>query len=111
MFAMCAENVDRLCSMDCSSPTSASTRSNTRTTLPSSAGMCRPHCAIRHSSPSVLSVTVLPPVFGPVMTRVSNCWPSSTLMGTAFAGSSSGWRARRRTIPPRRRTSGRAALI
>ena len=24
---------------------------------------------------------------------------------------SSGWRARRRTIPPRRRTSGRAALI
>ena len=35
-------------------------------------GGSRPHCTISVSSPSVLSVTVLPPVLGPVMTSVSN---------------------------------------
>ena len=40
---MWAEKVDRLCSMDCSSPTSARIRSNTRTVEPLSAGMCKPH--------------------------------------------------------------------
>jgi hypothetical protein len=40
-------------------------------------------------------VTVLPPVFGPVMTSVSNSPPSETSIGTAVSFGSSGWRARR----------------
>ena len=111
VLAMCAEKVDRLCSMLCSSPTSASTRSNTCTALWSPAGMCRPHWAIRHSSPRVFSVTVLPPVLGPVMTSVSYAPPSATVTGTALAGSSRGCRARFRSMPPRFRTSGRPASM
>ena len=38
------------------------------TLLPSAAGMCIPDWAIKQSKPVVLSDTVLPPVFGPVMT-------------------------------------------
>ena len=32
-------------------------------------------------------------MFGPVITRVSNFSPSEILTGTAFLGSSNGWRA------------------
>ena len=46
-------------------------RSNTGMAPSVGAGMCRPHCAMRVSRPMVFSVTVLPPVLGPVMTRVS----------------------------------------
>ena len=92
---MCAENVDSDCSMLCSSPISAMISSNTGMVLPSAHGMCRPHCVIAESKPMVLSVTVLPPVFGPVMTSVSNSPPSVTSIGTAVSFGSSGWRARR----------------
>ena len=59
----------------------------------------------------VFSVTVLPPVFGPVMTNVSKVVPSDTVTGTALAGSSSGCRARRRSMPPFFRTCGRPASM
>ena len=57
--------------MLCSSPMSASTALNTGTQLPSATGRCSPQAAMTHMRPIVLSVTVLPPVFGPVMTKVS----------------------------------------
>ena len=67
MLATCAENVLRLASIDCSSPMSANIDRKTGSRDPSAAGMRRPACAISASSPAVLSATVLPPVFGPVM--------------------------------------------
>ena len=96
MFTMWEEKVDRLWAMDCSSPTSASTRSNTLTRLSSPTGMWRPHWAMRVSRPMVLRVTVLPPVLGPVITRVSKSSPSIRSLATALSGSSRGWRALRR---------------
>ena len=95
VFVMCAENVDSDCSMLCSSPMSAMISWNTGMVLPSAHGMCRPHCVMAASRPMVLSVTVLPPVFGPVMTSVSNSPPSETSIGTAVSFGRSGWRARR----------------
>ena len=68
MFDIWAENVDRLCSMLCSSPMSTKTLSYRPTLHPSEAGMNNPHLLMRTVSPSVLRATVLPPVFGPVMT-------------------------------------------
>ncbi len=67
MFVMWLLNVDSDCSMLCSSPMSAKTASNTGTRLPRSAGTGSPACAISESSPAVFSATVLPPVFGPVI--------------------------------------------
>ena len=64
----CPENVDSDWAIDCSSPMSASTSRNTGSTEPASAGTWSPAWCIRASSPSVRSATVLPPVFGPVMT-------------------------------------------
>jgi hypothetical protein len=62
-----AENVLRLAEIDCSSPMSANTHRNTgRGAL--LGGICRPACAISASRPAVFNATVLPPVFGPVMT-------------------------------------------
>ena len=75
MFTMWEEKVDRLWAMDCSSPMSESTWSKTITELPSSTGMWRPHWAMRVNRPMVLRVTVLPPVLGPVITRVSKSPP------------------------------------
>ena len=69
MLVIWEEKVERLCSMDCSSPMSANTSSNTESSVPSSAGTCRPACIISVNRPTVLSVTVLPPVLGPVITR------------------------------------------
>ena len=62
------ENVESDWAIDCSSPMSAKTSSQTGRRLPAAAGMCRPAWCMRLSSPSVRSVTVLPPVFGPVTT-------------------------------------------
>ena len=90
---MCDENVDRLCSIDCSSPMSANTSSNTAISLPNCAGICMPDCAISVSRPTVFSVTVLPPVFGPVITSVVKSSPIHRLDGTTFSGSISGCRA------------------
>jgi hypothetical protein len=64
---MCDENVDSDCSMLCSSPMSARTPSKKLSLLSSDAGTISPDMAIRVIRPSVLSVTVLPPVFGPVI--------------------------------------------
>ena len=72
ILVMWAEKVDKDCSMLCSSPISASTWSNKDTALPSDTGIIRPHMVIKVRSPTVFSATVLPPVLGPVMTRVSN---------------------------------------
>ena len=69
MCVMCDEKVERLCSMLCSSPMSARTCSNTDSFEPSSAGIAMPACAISVSRPVVFSETVLPPVFGPVISR------------------------------------------
>ena len=111
MVTMWEEKVERLCSMLCSSPMSARTRSKTLTALRSSAGMWSPHWAMRVRRPRVLRLTVLPPVLGPVMTRVSKVCPSSMVMGTALPLSSRGCRAWRRLTPPLRRISGRVAFI
>ena len=94
-----AEKVERFCSMLCSSPISARIWLNTGRLLPSSAGICNPHWFMAASRPMVFMDTVLPPVLGPVITRVSKLSPSSRLMGTALLWSSKGCRARRRTMP------------
>lgn len=76
--------------MLCSSPMSARTSSKTESSLLSDAGIIRPHIAISEKRPIVLSVTVLPPVFGPVITSVSKLVPSSISVATTFSGSMSG---------------------
>ena len=88
--------MDRDWAMDCSSPMSESTRSKIRTVESAPAGMCRPHWAMRVMRPMVFRVTVLPPVLGPVIIRVSKVSPSSRSLATAFFLSSSGCRAFRR---------------
>ena len=77
-FLRCALKVERLASMDCSSPMSASTSSNTGIVLSAPTGAGMPACDIIDTRPSALSNTVLPPVFGPETSSVR----------------SSGWRAR-----------------
>ena len=96
MLVMWEEKVDRDWAMDCSSPMSASTREKIRTVESSLAGIWRPHWAMRVIRPRVFSVTVLPPVLGPVMTRVSKRSPSSRSLATAFFWSSKGCLAPRR---------------
>jgi len=95
---MCPENVERDCSMDCSSPISANTSLKTLRREPDCAGICKPDCAMSTSKPTVLSVTVLPPVFGPVSTTANVSRSKTTSIGTAFSRSSSGCRARRSSI-------------
>ena len=81
MLRRCAENVERLISIDCSSPTSASTWSNTGN-VASSAGGRRPDWCSSAARPSVFSATVLPPVFGPLTTSTRRS-PRSRSIGTA----------------------------
>ena len=64
----CPEKVESDWAIDCSSPMSAKMSRQTGSRLPGSAGMWSPAWCIRLSRPSVRSVTVLPPVFGPVTT-------------------------------------------
>ena len=81
-------------------------RRKTGSVEPGPAGTCSPACAIRASSPAVLSATVLPPVFGPVISSARAAAPSAMSTGTGLAGSllanrattvriSNGWRALR----------------
>ncbi len=80
-FSMCAENVERSAAMDCSSPISASTRSK----IPSRAACAAtgiPDCAASTASPTVFNATVLPPVFGPLMTSTVSSLPNDKLSGT-----------------------------
>ena len=93
MLVMWEEKVERDWAMDCSSPISESTRSKIRTVESAPAGICRPHWAMRVMRPMVFRVTVLPPVLGPVIIKVS---PSSRSLGTAFFLSSSGCLALRK---------------
>src|SRR5712692_240816 len=97
-FSMCDENVERSAAMDCSSPISTSTRSNSGSSARSAAtGM--PDCAASAASPTVLSATVLPPVLGPLITSTVSSPPSSSVIGTTARpsrrslSSSTGWRA------------------
>ena len=77
------------------------------------AGGRRPDWWSSAARPSVFSATVLPPVFGPLITSARR--PSrSRSIGTAVARSSSGWRApssrtSSATSPPRRASPARAA--
>ena len=82
VFVMCAENVERFCSMLCSSPISAYTSVNTPSSERSSAGMCSPDCPISVKSPTVFRETVFPPVFGPVTIKRSKSAPKWTSIGT-----------------------------
>ena len=82
---MCDENVDKLCSMLCSSPMSTYISSNIPITLFSEAGIIIPHIAISTSNPAVFSETVLPPVLGPVTISEEYCPPSSMDIGTTFS--------------------------
>ena len=101
----CAEKVERLSAIDWSSPMSASTRSKTGSRA-RAAGTRRPHWCSIASRPSVLSATVLPPVLGPDTTSART--PSSgRSIGTAEAGSSSGWRAARSSTSPPARPGSR----
>ena len=107
MLVMWPEKVDRLCSMLCSSPISAYTWSNTLSVVPRLAGTCRPLCAISVSSPTVFSVTVLPPVLGPVTIRVVKSSPIHRSQGTTVSRGISGCRARTRRMCPRSFMCGR----
>ena len=72
---------------------SAKMLSNTHIELWADAGICIPDCAISVSSPTVFSVTVFPPVLGPVISSVVYSFPILMLIGTAVCGSNSGWMA------------------
>ena len=63
---MCAEKVESSASIDCASPMSARNAVKTGK-LAAAAGTGRPAWAIIASRAVVLSVTVLPPVLGPLM--------------------------------------------
>ena len=70
--------------MLCSSPMSSYIASNVPITVPSLAGNGSPSQAIAIMTPAVLRVTVFPPVFEPVITRVENFSPQETETGTAL---------------------------
>ena len=75
-------NVDSDWATDCSSPMSAKTSPNTGRRVPASAGTCSPDWCIRLSRPRVRRATVLPPVFGPVMTSAVYSSPRRMSIGT-----------------------------
>ena len=124
MLVTCQEKVLRLAAIDCSSPMSANTDWNTGRREPSATGMCSPAWAIKASSPAVLIATVLPPVFGPVITRTDvggisltstgtgpssrAVWRSPSARGTraSTAGINSGCRAASSSTWPSSRSSG-----
>ena len=85
---MCPEKVERLISIDCGSPMSASTSSNTGSAAVAAGGRS-PDWWSSAARPSVFSATVLPPVFGPLITSARSP-PRSRSIGTAVAGSSNG---------------------
>ena len=82
MTFMCPEKVLRFWDRLCSSPMSAKIRSNTLNRLSPETGTGIPDCTIIVSRPSVFRATVLPPVFGPVMTSVVDGPPIRISMGT-----------------------------
>ena len=92
--------VERFCCSDCSSPMSASTWAHQGSRGVPLQGRNRPARAISAASPTLLSVTVLPPVFGPVIATTRSSGPTRTSTGTTArppsrfcCQSSSGWRS------------------
>ena len=77
MFSMCAENVLRFSSIDCSSPISHKMSCISPISVPRSQGQGKPASAMHTSNPVVFSATVLPPIFGPVITMVRRSDSSS----------------------------------
>ena len=108
MLVIWPEKVLRLASIDCSSPMSAKIDWNTGTRDPSAAGIRRPACAISASSPAVLSATVLPPVFGPVISRTVA--GGITLIVTGTGRASSGCRAASSSNAPSVDSAGSIAV-
>ena len=68
MRRRCAENVDVLAAIDCSSPMSAKTRVKRPMRVPRRAGICMPQYVMATNRPTIFSATVLPPMFGPLIT-------------------------------------------
>ena len=101
MLATWPEKVERLISIDCWSPMSASTWSKTGSAAVSAGGR-RPDWCSSAARPSVFSATVLPPVFGPLMTSARRS-PRSRSIGTAASRRAAD--AARRAAAPRRTTS------
>ena len=66
---------------------------------------------MRVRSPTVFKDTVLPPVFGPVITSKSKSSPRRISMGTAFFLSMRGWRACFRRMRPSSLKMGSVAFI
>ena len=69
MFLICELNVERFCSMLCSSPTSQNILSKYDISVPSEAVTKKPLIVISENNPVSFKVTVFPPVFGPVIKR------------------------------------------
>ena len=84
MFLMCPENVERLCSMLCSSPISEYTPSKIAMSA-DFAGIYIPLIANRTDSPTNFKVTVLPPVFGPVIRSILSLLSSDNDTGTTLS--------------------------
>ena len=93
MFPMWDENVERFCSIDCSSPISAKIPLKIGSVAPAFTGSCSPHADIRVSSPMVFNATVFPPVLGPVITTILVPGSRLKLIGTTHSGCSNGCRA------------------
>ena len=66
MFFKCAENVDKFSARFCPSPISHKKLAFIQISA-SLQGTCSPHCAIILHKATVFSVTVFPPVLGPVI--------------------------------------------
>ncbi len=101
-WATWAEKVDRLAAMDWRSPMSANTPPNTGKVDWGPIGGMMPLCAIRHSNPTALISTVLPPVFGPDTRTVNSSGASSRSNGTTatLEPTSNGWRPLRTSSGP-----------
>ena len=97
--------------MLCSSPISTRIFLYTLTLLPSYAGIIIPLAAIADKRPMVLIATVLPPVLGPVITRVSKSEPRRISVATTFLGSMRGCLALLRRVMPLSLSSGTDAFI
>jgi hypothetical protein len=97
--------------MLCSSPISTSMLLNQEISEGDRAGMNRPAIAINVKRPHVFSVTVFPPVFGPVMTSVLNVLPSSKSIGTTRSVGIRGCLAFRNTMTPELFIKGMIASI
>ncbi len=82
---MWAEKVERLWSIDCSSPMSAKRELNTGSLVPSFAGSGNPVWFKSAKRANVFKLTVFPPVFGPVIIKTLFSGRNFISIGTAFS--------------------------